>query len=276
MNCGTLTDDELSPVVKNRKRPDARGDVSIRVPTRFEPDEEDCYDSDPETFCVRKLHFHDDKENIPPNLATDSQRKSAIEQSKFKEPSSELVQEMFNERFTLVVHQHTPSTVKTSMSTQATGVHAFLERGQQLKNRVLPPRLVWKPIHDEHRTSPSMSSLTTSISLLDIVRILEAERVVSDGQKPLRHNLARTFHTFYVQTLDDSFFIEAENREERDRFVHGLKVVVARMGSFLLCGDDRLLDEFFVVHLPESTQMVGQEPCDYLLQDGDDHFGETI
>jgi hypothetical protein len=70
--------------------------------------------------------------------------------------------------------------------------------------------------------------------------------------------------------------IEAENRRERDRFVHGLKVVVARLGSFLLCRDDRLLDEFFLVGSLGSTGMVGHEPFDYLLQDGDDHDAETI
>jgi hypothetical protein len=272
MNCGTLTDDEVSPVVKSRKRPESRDDVSNRLQPRFDPDEDGCYDSDPETFAVTKLRVYDNKENIPPNLATNRQRESPVCQIKHTDRSLDLAQEMFNERFTLVVHHHTLSTQKNS--TRAMGVHAFLERGQQLKAQVLPPRLVWIPIHSELERSPSMRSLIHSVSLLDIVRILEGERVVSDGLKP--QNLAKTTHTLFVQTLDDSFLIEAENRRERDRFVHGLKVVVARLGSFLLCRDDRLLDEFFLVGSLGSTGMVGHEPFDYLLQDGDDHDAETI
>jgi hypothetical protein len=171
---------------------------------------------------------------------------------------------MFNDQFLLVVHPHTTGAHRSY------GVQAWLERGQQLKNQVMPPKLVWKRTCDETRQAAPTSSLATSMSLLDIVRILEAEHLVAAGEKP--RNLARTCHTIHIQTLDESFWVEAESREERDRLVHGLKCVVARLASMLLLSDERLLDEFFLC-VPDSDVAVGREPYAYLLLEDDDRAG---
>jgi hypothetical protein len=87
----------------------------------------------------------------------------------------------------------------------------------------------------------------------------------------MHNTLALQSRMFYIQTLDSTMMVEAGSRAERDRLVNGLKIVVARLGSFLLCNDDRLLDEFFLT-TPDLIMTVGQEPCDYLLgaDDSDD------
>lgn len=280
MNCGTLTDDELSPVVKCRKRQGGNNHNSntpFPRQTGSDDDEDEYYDSDPEHFTPTRTLFHDDKENIPPSDGSfvhgpDHSNQPASESLVVRgidndDPSAQIVGEMFNDRFTLVVQEQwiARSLCDSSMETQRSrGVHAWLERGQQLRCRVVPPKLVLTEIIRE--------SQTTSISLLDIVRIVEAELLVSDLHM-MQNTLALKSHMFIIQTLDSSILVEAESQAERDRLVNGLKVVVARLGSFLLCDDDRLLDEFFL-STPDSMMMVGQEPYRYVLEadDSDDEF----
>jgi len=60
-----------------------------------------------------------------------------------------------------------------------------------------------------------------------------------------RHPLASHTKSLTVETSDDVYLFEAVTSAERDKFVHGLKLVVARLASQLISGDLNVYDDFF-------------------------------
>ena len=137
------------------------------------------------------------------------------------------------------------------------GVHVWIEPGSQLRSTLLQPRLVCKPVQSNARAvggQDASDRLVRSIDLLDIGRVLEARRV-----DRVRHPLAKRDCSFLVETLDRTgLLFQAESESERDRIVHGLKLVVARLGSKIVVGDGTVIEEFFT---PFGLSVPGYKPA---------------
>ena len=65
-----------------------------------------------------------------------------------------------------------------------------------------------------------------------------------------------------IQAYDKEMIFEAESANERDVFIEGLKILVARLGSKIIVGDKDVLEEFFT---PASSSVPGQVP-DILIE----------
>jgi hypothetical protein len=196
--------------------------------------EEMFYDSDPEDFVGRRHGRHpaQDKENIFRMKPTISRRQD--------DPVAALVQEMMNEQMTLILHDDTASAKQL----RPHGVICWIERGQQLRNSIIAPKLFWKSIQTPKMMSEQQATnhVFNSINLMDISRILPAtNETVDRTQFPF----CKPKHAFFVRTLDQSLLLQTNSATERDRIVKSMRLVVARLGSLLLTNNGRLADEYF-------------------------------
>jgi len=80
------------------------------------------------------------------------------------------------------------------------------------------------------------------IELLDIVRVLKPDSIDRD-----EYPFAKLKNSFILHSSAEEqvFLFECTSEQERDRFVHGLKLLVARLASKIIVGDEKVFDEFF-------------------------------
>eukprot|EP00550_Attheya_septentrionalis_P006170 CAMPEP_0198295036 /NCGR_PEP_ID=MMETSP1449-20131203/25447_1 /TAXON_ID=420275 /ORGANISM="Attheya septentrionalis, Strain CCMP2084" /LENGTH=708 /DNA_ID=CAMNT_0043995199 /DNA_START=224 /DNA_END=2347 /DNA_ORIENTATION=+ len=128
-----------------------------------------------------------------------------------------------------------------------TCVKAWIELGARLKDHVVQPKFVWKDAYSTNdlagraQTGASTSLPLGSVELLDIARVLTSARV--DRKK---FPLANPSKSFIILTADQQrLLFEVANQKERDKIVSGLKLIVARLASMIIVGDESLFDEFF-------------------------------
>lgn len=230
-NCGgmqCLRREETSPDLARNSRPTSVLD-------------DDCYDSDPEDFCRhKKVNNHDDsnKENANPSFFCNDDEDVRI-----------IVRELMNERLTLILHNDDGDSSKPSQ-----GICAWIERGQTINDKVVPPQFAWKTIHKKslsQRISFQRQEVC-SVPLLDIHRVVPVSTMNRTA-----FPFAKTSHCFMIKTLDQTLVLEASSVEERNRLVQALKFTVARLGSMVLVKDAQLIDEFFV---GQYTMGPGDEP----------------
>lgn len=146
------------------------------------------------------------------------------------------VQEFLNERFTFIQH---------SAGSKSIAVHAWIELGQQLRDRLILPKLCWKPIHGP----PDQLS---SLELLDICRIRPGPA------------LDRSTHPFAVQRRlvalqsassrgtdggggggEAPVVFEARSVADRDRWMHLCKLTISTLAAKFLTRDPAVLPLFF-------------------------------
>ena len=96
-----------------------------------------------------------------------------------------------------------------------------------------------------------MTTEAHGFDLMDIVKVLTVDKV----DRSL-YPFAKPLCCFLVKTLDKSFLFEAKSASERERIVRSLKLLVSRMGSQLLVGDQSFFTEFFT----NSFDGPGEEP----------------
>jgi len=134
-------------------------------------------------------------------------------------------------RFDCSSESGTPVTVKV-----------WCEMGTRLKSKVIQPKLMWQESYEpELHQNRRLALACQSIDLLTIVRILKPTYLDRD-----EYPFAIPDHSFLVHSLDgDVFLFETENTIERDLFVGGLKLAVARLASMIIVSDDAMFYEFF-------------------------------
>mmetsp|Transcript_30993 Transcript_30993/g.45977 ORF Transcript_30993/g.45977 Transcript_30993/m.45977 type:complete len:801 (-) Transcript_30993:234-2636(-) len=122
-------------------------------------------------------------------------------------------------------------------------VQGWFEMGSRLENRVIQPKFMWRKTYQPNLSTHRKLSCETpdSIELLSMVRIL----------KPTQLNrkhfpFAKVDHSFSILANNkDLYLFEAQSSQERDWIVHGLKLVVARLASMIIVGDEQMFVEFF-------------------------------
>jgi hypothetical protein len=165
--------------------------------------------------------------------------------------SSLLSQEIAIGKISLVFHGESHKTglrASNPRGTNPTSVRAWFEVGRRLGTVVVQPKLVWCPTYQPQSASNegnkrywAMPKSLQSLDLLSMVRVLQPTRLDRD-----LFPYARLTRTFQIISQDHRIFVfEASGRSECERFVTGLKLMVARLASIVIVRDETMLHEFF-------------------------------
>jgi hypothetical protein len=150
-------------------------------------------------------------------------------------------QNVKNETMTLMWH---PTQTKRNQNRSPVCVKARIESGVYLVDGTfLLPKLAWLPLHEDELQAKRLNigkEMPESLDLLDVCRVRECDEINRD-----LHPFARVDRSFIVQTQTGLHLFEAESKQERNRLVVGLKLVIARLASLLMLRDLRAVDEFF-------------------------------
>ena len=125
---------------------------------------------------------------------------------------------------------------------------AWIEHGTRFSGQIIQPCFFWrKPSHlkssinNVSGSKPLRQQELSSIELLDIYRILKA---TEDIRKD--HPLAKVNNCFVITTSNNKCFVfEAQSETERDIIVNGLKLLVSRLASMIIVGNNTVFAEFF-------------------------------
>ena len=99
---------------------------------------------------------------------------------------------------------------------------------------------VQRPNEKSKRNVPMLTTKAHGFDLVDVARVLAVDSV-----DRVHYPFAKPSSCFLVKTLDKSILFEAKSASERERIVRLLKLVVARLGSKLIVGDQSFFSEFF-------------------------------
>jgi len=168
------------------------------------------------------------------------------------EQAEELIQETFSGTSTCLWH---PTQDPDNTNRAPVLVFLWMERGSRVQSTFIQPKLMWRPRSERelHRRRLGVSATKPeAVDLLDICRILVPKRIDREI-----HPFAKPDKSFEIETTEDSFLFQAETVAQRDRLVHGLKLVVARLASRLIVGDRHVYREFFT---PFTDRVPGQAP----------------
>jgi hypothetical protein len=197
------------------------------------PKEDAGYDSDPEDF-LRRARMNNSTESAD----FDDLSLSASSSSIHCPDDAIIVRELMNEKLRLILH---PSKGSTS-TTGPQAVSVWIEHGRRVRSELVSPKFVWKSLHKSNQKVSYQRSEVSSVDILDIDRILPAEKLNRS-----RHPFAKIRNTFLMRTIHgETLMFEASSASERDRLVHSIKLMVARLGSMLVVQDDNVLEEFFI------------------------------
>ena len=233
-------------------------------------DDDLSYDSDPEDFARRRpilgaaksspvvavgessiLDESYNYRSFPVSSSLSPNR--AFYNPRNDEVFSTIVQEIFNQTTTLVLHPHmelnntaSSGTVLHQSARRPVAVDAWLERGQHLAYALIQPKWIWKakPLLDKGLglSSVRQKNCLHGIELLDITRILKLE----DTEGYYNQSFAKPSHCFIIKSIhNEEFCFEAKSMKERDRLVSSLKLLIARFGAYVLTGDQKVYYEFF-------------------------------
>jgi len=164
---------------------------------------------------------------------------------------SQFIEELTNGFLSLIWHPG--PNQESSSPTNPTPLHtqAWFEMGTCLKSTLVQPKFMWRGAY--HRPNDDDSSNANRnikgpafqsphfVELLNIVRVIAPNRV----DRKI-YPFCRLTHAFTVGTSqEETFLFEAATEMERNRFVLGLKLVVARLASKIIVGDKGVFDDFF-------------------------------
>lgn len=164
------------------------------------------------------------------------------------------VREMTNGTMTLLWH---PTQDEHNTNRSPICVKAWIELGSRLQDSFVQPKLMWNVAY-EHGLNRKTLNISRQrpefLQLLDICRILDTHTRTIDRKL---HPLANKNTSFVIETSNEIFLFEAKSVCERDHFVYGLKLVVARLASQLIVGDMQVYEEFYT---PGGAQVPGEAP----------------
>lgn len=207
-----------------------------------ENDEEDlCYDSDPNDLLVSSPMMAQARKQKYGEIGT----RSAVYNS------DRTVSELMGTKILLVWHR--------SMHYEASpiAVNAWIEHGSYIQAGLIQPKLMWQESCGKERKDGERFILNDiqfhSIDLLDISRVIPLGRV-----DRTEYPFAKSSCSFFIQAFEKELIFEAESTAERDNFIEGLKVLVARLGSKIIVGEKDVLEEFFT---PTSSEVPGTAPA---------------
>ena len=214
------------------------------------------YDSDPELFHAasssssfgitvrdsKKVVSKDGQSPGTGELLTQATRSIDLEDDKV---TSKIIQELVHDTMNLVLHPDA-SELAARTSSAPSGQRVWVELGSRIQGQIIQPKLVWRTAHQKSKGKkvgpPNADEPTTSIDILDISRVRE----LSDAERKDGYPLAKRSRSFAIVTADHlTYVFEAKDKKEKDRIALGLKLLVARLASLIIVGDERLFVDFF-------------------------------
>lgn len=218
------------------------------------------YDSDPETYNetrhptsaqIREYHrcksttlLLDQPEPWIPLLHDEARDERVKETINIYDPDqvSAYIQELTCSTVTLVWH---PSKIRPkNKDLSPVCVQAWFEMGSRLKDRVIQPKFMWRDAYEPDLRKNIITASTTpphDLELLNIVRVLKPQSINRDEYPFVKLRNCFTLHS----NTEEVLMFECTSQQERDRFVHGFKLIVARLASKIIVGDENVFDEFF-------------------------------
>eukprot|EP00978_Attheya_sp_CCMP212_P020827 scaffold60140_cov55-Attheya_sp.AAC.5 len=148
--------------------------------------------------------------------------------------------------------QHKPSEQEGEESWVGQTVFMTIQPGNCRDTRVVQPKLIWSCFARDQNVAE-----TTEINLMNIHSILGA--TPEDEQMDEKDEEARFFS---ITTTDgDVYVFEALSVNERERTVHGLKNVIARLTYNIVMGDHKaVMDQFYSQNAMYDDDMMGDLP----------------
>lgn len=209
-----------------------------------EIEEEDLYyDSDPNELLLSRA------------MMAQAKKERKQKQNDRNEKEIQTVSQLMGSKMLLVWHRPFESS--------PVAVNSWIEHGSYISAGLIQPKLMWQESCGKERKDSERFILNTmsfhSIDLLDISKVIPLNRVDRD-----LYPFAKPSNSFLIQAYDKVMVFEAESTAERDKFIEGLKILVARLGSKIIVGDKDVLEEFFT---PASSAVPGRAP-DILTADG--------
>lgn len=165
--------------------------------------------------------------------------------------------ELMNSKRVLIWHR--PSTDEKTFHPVA--VHAWIEQGSQLDAALIQPKFCWRKSYEKEPHDRSVLTIRrfNAVDLLDISKIVAVRTSTYRGKYPY----IKKKSSFVIEAFDQELLFEARDEIERDDIVDGMKLLVARLGSKIMIGDGRVLDEFFS---PMGASVPGRIPS--IVTDG--------
>ena len=214
------------------------------------------YDSDPELFHAasssssfgitvrdsKKVVSKDGQSAGTGKLPMHATRSIDLEDDK---ATAKLVQELVHDTMNLVLHPDA-SELAARTSSAPSSQRVWVELGSRIQGQIIQPKLVWRTANRKSTGkkggAPNADDPTTTIDILDISRVRE----LSDAERKDGYPLAKRSCSFAIVTADHlTYVFEAKNAQEKDRITLGLKLLVARLASLIIVGDERLFADFF-------------------------------
>ncbi len=158
--------------------------------------------------------------------------------------TSRLIDELVHDTMNLILHPDV-SDLAGKSSSAPSSQRVWVELGSRVKGQIIQPKLVWRTARQKTRGKKGCASNadepTTSIDILDISRVRDLS-----GAERKDFPLANRRTSFVIATSDHlTYIFEAKNTQEKDRITLGLKLLVARLASLIIVGDQRLFADFF-------------------------------
>lgn len=178
-----------------------------------------------------------------------------------------------------------PTTTKSSKTLAKTippiRIKAWFEMGSCLKSTLIQPKFIWRTnntndMHTSRRKRIQAIQAPEFVELLNIVRIMPLTSSLIDRNI---HPFAKADCCFKLVPNDTSaeVIFEAATKDDRDRFVFAMKIVIARLASKIIVGDKDVFDEFFSTRptqAPRKLKPPSSSPSSAAVSlDCDDHGG---
>lgn len=154
---------------------------------------------------------------------------------------TKFTRELTNGNVTLVWH---PSKSQNRENRSPICVQAWFEMGSRLRDKVIQPKFMWWAAYQPDIAQKKLSISThtpESVELLNIVRVLKPTYIDREQYPFAKQRNCFTIHS----NTNEEYLFEVFSEKERNRFVQGLKLVVARLASKIIVGDEDVFDEFF-------------------------------
>jgi hypothetical protein len=171
----------------------------------------------------------------------------------------EFIKELTTDKVNLVWHPSPDGSSLKGSSKSPVSVRGWFEMGSRLYNRVIQPKFMWRENYQpnllNHKRLGLSGKSPHSLDLLNMIRILKPTTL-----DRTMYPFAKIDRTFTILShTNENFVFEAASTEERDWLVHGLKLVVARLASMIIVGDEHMFVEFFS---PWATSPMTSESTD--------------
>ena len=146
-------------------------------------------------------------------------------------------------------------------------VQGWFEMGTRFRNKIVQPKFVWRATYQPdigQRRLGMSGRAPESLDILSMVRILQPTSIDRTTYPYVKLN-----RCFTIATNTGGFYVfEALTPGQRDWFVYGLKLVVARLASMVIVGDTQMFAEFFSpwAHVPNPLE--SSERSESSLDDG--------